>query len=329
MSETMISVKIDRPGGKPVIQSVPVPEPGPGEVLVKMAASPINPSDLAAMKGGYLANSWPFTPGVEGSGTVVKAGRGVIPALRAGKRVACSPNPGEDGTWAQFMKTSALRTVPLPNSLGMEQGAMMLINPMTALVFLHLARKGRHRAMVNNAAASSLGKMLVRLCQANSIPLISIVRREAQVEELLEMGAPYVLNSSRDSFEQELQELALRLDANLFLDAVSGSETGRLLRCAPDGSELVTYARLSGEPVKADPADLILHGKSIRGFHLRNWLDTQSMAAKLRLSARVRKQIMGTLAQEIRATYALEQAEEAIERYREAMSGGKILLVNH
>ena len=90
----MISVKIDRPGGRPVIESVPVPEPGPGEVLVKMAASPINPSDLAAIKAGYLVRSWPFTPGVEGSGTVVKAGRGVVPALRAGKRVACSPNPG-------------------------------------------------------------------------------------------------------------------------------------------------------------------------------------------------------------------------------------------
>ncbi len=142
MSEMMKSVRQLEAGGDLVIESVPIPEPGPGEVLVEMAASPINPSDLANISGGYQVQKWPFTPGLEGSGVVVKAGKGLLPSMRSGKRVACSPDPGGHGTWAEYMKTSAMRVVPLPGEVAMEQGAMMLVNPMTAMALLELAQQG-------------------------------------------------------------------------------------------------------------------------------------------------------------------------------------------
>jgi NADPH2:quinone reductase len=327
MQNTMKAVRQAEAGGRLLIETVPLPEPGPGQVLVRMAASPINPSDLASIREPYMVSSWPFTPGLEGSGTVVRAGKGLLPALRKGKRVACSPDPGGDGTWAEYLLTSALRTVPLPAKVGFDQGSMLLVNPMTAMAFIHMARRGRHGAMVNNAGASSLGRMLIRLTTHYGIPLISIVRREDQVEALKTEGAVHVLNSSDPSFEADLRDVSGRLGATLVLDAVTGPETGRLLRNVPDGATLVAYARLSGASIQADPSDLIRHGRTITGFQLGLWLNSKPPLFKLRLSAQVRKMMQEFLYAKIHRTFPLEEVEAAVQLYRENMSGGKILLI--
>lgn len=326
MSEMMKAVRQNKAGDKLIIESIPVPDPGPGEVLVKMAASPVNPSDLANISGDYLAASWPFTPGLEGSGTIVKAGKGLLPRMRLGKKVACSPHSGEDGTWAEYMKTSVMNTVPLPKNLDMEQGSMMLVNPMTAMAFISLAKEGKHSAMVNNAAASSLGKMLIRMSLKESIPLINIVRKEQQVEELKKLGAIHVLNSNSDSFPEELSSLSRKLKASLFLDAVTGKETGRLLAAAPDGATLVAYARLSGDPIEADPSDLIRLKKTITGFQLGNWLSGKGILYKLNFLGRVKKEMNGALSSQVHRTFPMEEVNEAIALYRDTMSAGKVLL---
>ncbi|MCK4880249.1 MAG: zinc-binding dehydrogenase [Bacteroidales bacterium] len=326
LPEQMTAIRQHEPGGALKTEQVAVPRPGPGEVVVKMDASPINPSDLALMAGGYLERSYPFTPGLEGSGTVVEAGSGLFPKLRLGKRVACSPDQGGDGTWADYMKTSAMKTAPLPKHISPEQGSMMLVNPMTAMAFIQLAREGKHRAMVNNAAASSLGKMLIRLTKSNGIPLINIVRRAEQVDALKELGAIHVLNSTAESFAAELKELAEELEATLILDAVTGSQSSTLLDAAPHGSTLVAYARLSGDPILADPGALIKEEKEIVGFQLGNWLQTKGILFKLRFINSVKRQLSSELSSTISRTYPLESAEEAIAQYREHMSEGKIVL---
>jgi len=323
----MKAVRQHEAGGDLVIESVPIPEPGPGEVLVRIQASSVNPSDLAVLRGNYMSRPYPFTPGLEGSGLVVGSGGGLLSTLRNGKRVACSPNPGEDGTWAEYMKTSAMRVVPLPGSVAYEQGAMMLVNPMTALIFVDMGIKGKHPAMVNNAAASALGRMLIRLCQNHSIPLINIVRKTEQVSELKEMGASYVLNSSDDNFEYELNKLAGDLKANLFLDAVTGEHSSILLRAAPRGSTLVAYARLSGDPMHIDPGILIKEDKRVVGFQLANWLSTKSIVFKLRFMGRVKKQLQSSLSTRIHRTMTLDRTHEAVDLYRQNMSAGKVILL--
>lgn len=326
LPETMLAIRQHEADGKLYVESLPLPQPGPGEVLIKMAAAPINPSDLALLKGGYMKRTYPFTPGLEGSGMVVASGGGFLAGLRMGKRVACSPNPEGDGTWAEFMISSVLRTVPLPRGISLDQGAMMLVNPMTAMAFLHMAGEGKHRAMVNNAAASALGKMLIRLATEKGIPLINIVRNEEQVNELKHMGASHVLNSADTSFEADLSKLASKLDASLFLDAVSGSLASLLLRAAPPGSTLLTYARLSGDPLSADPGDLIREDKKITGFLLGSWLQTKGILFKLKFIKQVKKQLGGTLTTHINKSFDLKDVEEAIKYYREHMSLGKIIL---
>ena len=322
----MAAVRQYRPGGALEMEQVEVPRPGPGEVLVKMGASPVNPSDLALLAGGYLERSYPFTPGLEGSGTVVLAGKGIFPRIRLGKRVACSPAHGGDGTWAEYMITSAMNTAPLPRRISMEEGAMMLVNPMTAMAFIQMARQGRHRGMINNAAASSLGKMLIRLSKKQDIPLINIVRREEQVEELKRMGTTHVLNSSSESFNTTLRNLAAELNATLILDAVTGEETSLLLDAAPRGATLVAYARLSGDPIRIDPRALMSEEKKVTGFMLANWLNQKGLFFKIRFISSVRRELDGSLSSHISRSYPLERVEEAITQYRGHMSEGKIIL---
>jgi NADPH2:quinone reductase len=324
--DQMAAIRQHEPGGSLQVEHIPVPRPGPGQVLVRMEASPINPSDLALLAGGYIERSYPFTPGLEGSGTVVEAGSGLLPRLRLGKRVACSPAHGSDGTWAGYMLTSVMNVAPIPAHVSMEQGSMMLVNPMTAVAFIQLAAEGKHRAIINNAAASSLGKMMVRLTRNRGIPLINVVRSEAQAETLKELGAVHILNSRSPSFAEELKSLAHTLKATLVLDAVTGSQSAVLLDAAPPGSTLVVYARLSGDPFQADPYSLIREGKKVAGFYLADWLQDKSLLFKLRFISRVKKALDSDLASIVNRSYPLEHAEEAIAYYRDHMSDGKVVL---
>ena len=323
----MQAIRQHEAGGPLTIETIAVPSPGPGEVLIRMFAAPINPSDLAMLKGSYLSRPYPFTPGLEGSGTVLGSGGGILAGMRSGKRVACSPNPGKDGTWAEYLVTSALRTVPLPAKIDHMQGAMMLVNPMTAMAFLKLAREGKHRALVNNAAASALGKMLGRLCAQYNIPLINIVRNKAQLELLKETGEKYILNSKETDFEKKLEKLAAELNATLFLDAVTGPQTSVLLRAAPRGATILTYARLSGEPMDLDPAMFINEEKLLLGFQLGNWLQHKSLIFKLKFTGQVKKHMQTLLTSQINQTFTLDQVQKALDLYKSEMSAGKVLLI--
>jgi NADPH:quinone reductase-like Zn-dependent oxidoreductase len=180
--ETRQTVLIEENGGLPRFGCQPVPKPGPGPVLVRMAAAPINPSDLGFLKGSYgFQKPFPIVPGLEGSGTVCAVGPGVFPRLLMGRRVACSAPPG--GTWAEYLVTSAKTCFPLLQNLSLEQGSTLIVNPMTALAFFDIAKQGKHAAIVSNAAASALGRMILRLGQINHVPIIHIVRRQEQLEE--------------------------------------------------------------------------------------------------------------------------------------------------
>ncbi len=316
----MQAIRQKEAGGKLVVESIPIPQPGHGEVLVKMIASPINPSDLALLHGNYLARNYPFTPGLEGCGVVVKSGGGFLARLRVGKRVACSPNPEGDGTWSEYMITSAMHTITLPRDLSSEQGATLVVNPMTAMALLQIAKEGNHRALVNNAAASSLGKMLIRMTIQLGIPLINIVRKEEQLSELKKMGATHVLNSNDPSFETELQQLSHDLHATLFLDAVTGVQTSLLLRAAPRRTTLMVYARLSGDPMEIDPGSLIREEKQITGFQLGNWLKSKDILFKLRFINKVKKHLGDSLTTHIHQRLPMEEVEQAIAFYKENMS---------
>lgn len=315
------------PAGKLQLVELPVPKPRKGEVLVKMAASPMNPSDLSFLNGTYVTKpKYPVVPGIEGSGLVVAAGKGLIPAMRLGKRVACTSALPGAGTWAEYMVTPATKVIPLNDNIGFGQGAMIIVNPMTALAFMDILKAGKHKAVVNNTAAGVLGQMLARLCRKYSVPLINIVRRDEHVSLLTQMGEKYVLNSDQASFDLELKELAHELNATLFFDAAGGENTLRFVNAAPWGSSIVVYSNMSGEPFTVDARTLIQGNKRIDNFYLGTWSSQRNIIQNLSTAKKVQKLASEVLKSKIQKTFLLDDAQQALDFYELNMTGGKVLL---
>ncbi len=328
----MTAVILKESGSTPIISEIDVPKPGPGEVLVKMHASPINPSDLAFLAGKYgIKKPYPVVPGLEGSGVVVDAGKGILPRLWKGKKVACVAAPEYNGCWAEYMLTKAAMCVPLNKNVSLDQGAMMFVNPMTALAFFDVFDNipnplKKKRGIINTAAASALGRMIIKLGKAKGIPVISVVRRDAQVELLKSEGTEYILNSSEESFEGELKELSHNLNANVIFDAVGGDLVQKLLNAAPNGSTLFIYGRLSPDVCEILPGDLIFTGNKIEGFWLTDWLKKKSFIQNINNIRKIQSLIGNELGTKIYKTFPPEQIEEALETYKNNMSEGKVLI---
>lgn len=312
------------------IAEVPVPRPWPGQVLVRVAASPINPSDLMFIRGLYgFKKPLPAIPGFEGSGTVVASGGGMMARLLRGRRVACAAADPDSagGMWGEYMVASAHLCVPLRKEVSLEQGAMMLVNPLTAWALVQEALRGRHRAIVQTAAASALGSMVLRLARRFQLPIINIVRRAEQEKLLSRLGAEHVLNSNDADFDAKLRELAQRLGATIGFDAIAGEMSARVLRALPPSSRLLVYGALSLAAAQADPGSLIFEDKRMAGFWLSAWMRRKSMLARFRTARQVQKLLAAELQSEIRARVPLAEAARALSDYAANMTGGKILLV--
>jgi NADPH2:quinone reductase len=309
---------------------IPVPEPGPGQVLVKVAASPINPSDLAFLGGMYgFKKPLPAIPGFEGSGTVVKTGSGTMARFLRGKRVACTVADAKipGGMWAEYVVTSAQLCMPLAKQTTFEQGAMMLVNPISAWAMVEEARKAGHKAIVQTAAASALGKMVIRLGKRFSMPVINVVRRPEQVEVLRQMGAEHVLDSSAPEFDAKLKDICRQLNATYGIDAVASELTGRVLRAQPNGSRMFGYGALSLKACEVDPGLLIFEGKVVAGFWVSAWLARKSLMEKLRVARQIQLLLATDLKSDVQARFVLADAAQAIAQYMKHMTAGKVLIV--
>ena len=311
------------------VEQRPVPKPGKDEVLVKVAASPINPSDLAFLGGNYgFDKQPPVVPGGEGSGTVVAVGPGGMGRYFLGKQVACLSNGERDGIWAEYVVASTKGGVfPLNKSVSLEQGAMSVINPLTASAFLEITKDGGHKAIVLTAAASALGQMVNRLGRSEGVQVINVVRREAQVELLKAQGATAVLNSSDVDFEKQLHDACHQYDVHLAFDAVAGPMTGQLLKAMPKNSTVTVYSCLSHKAPQTDVDQIVFEGKTVTGFWLGPWLySTKNLLQILMLWRRSQKLIGTDLKSEIRVRYPFQEAWKAVQEYTDHMTGGKILL---
>jgi NADPH2:quinone reductase len=239
------------------LETVEVPEPGPGQVVVRVEASPINPSDLglllagadvsaaiwsgsaarpvvtaplpeAAMRAARGRVGLPMPAGNEGAGTVVTAGSSAAAGALLGKTVAVAGG----AMYAQYRCMDASQCLALPEGTRAVEGASWFVNPMTALGMVETMRRENHVALVHTAAASSLGQMLSRLCIAEQIPLINIVRRPEQEELLRSAGASYVCDSTSPAFADELTAALTATSATLAFDATGGGKlASQILTC--------------------------------------------------------------------------------------------------
>lgn len=325
---TMQAIELEANGTPPRVVEKPVPSLGETDVLVQIAAAPINPSDLLFLEGRYgLKKPLPVVPGFEGSGTIVAVGSAWWLRPYLGRRVACGTPDDSDGTWAEYMRTPAMRCIPLSSKVSSVQGATLLVNPLTAWALVELARSDKHAAAIQTAAASSLGLMVVRIANRANLPLINIVRREAQAATLREHGAMHVLNSSDPDFAQQLADMCAYLRPTILLDAVGGALTGQIMAAMPDQSQAVIYGALAGDTTTVNIQDLLFRQQTVRGFWLSGWFAQQGLPGLLRASNRVQSLIGEDFRTTVQAAYPLERIHDAIAHYQRQMSAGKVLLV--
>lgn len=314
-------------GGGVELVERPVPVPKPGQVLVRMRAAPINPNDLMFLDGTYEVKKPAGTiAGFEGSGTVVASGGGLIGRYLLGRNVACAAGDG-DGTWAEYACAPAMQCAPLERSTDVEQAAMMLTNPMTAVVLLDTARRAGHRAFVQDAAAGALGKMLVRLSAREGLTLVNVVRRGEQAAALRAIGAEHVIVTAEPDAEEKLIALCERLSVRFAFDAIAGESTGQLARAIGTGGTILVYGMLSGSPCAIDPKVLVFQRLHVVGFTMYEWVQKTSMLGKLRTLARVQRRLADDLRTEVRASKSLGDYAEAIGLARGTTSDGKVLFV--
>ncbi|HEV2029332.1 MAG TPA: zinc-binding dehydrogenase [Candidatus Dormibacteraeota bacterium] len=310
------------------VESCGVPTPGRNEVLVRVAASPVNPSDLLFLEGRYAYRKHlPAIPGLEGCGRVVATGPGLLARRLAGKRVSFAPAASAGGTWAQYAVAAPTQCFVLPDRIDDKQGASGLVNPLAAVGLVERVMALKSKAMISTAAASALGQMLRRLARRRGIHVINVVRRSEQVALIEGQGADHVVDTSEANFSHRLKELVDHFGARVALDAVGGTLTDELLAALPSGGRLVLYGYLSGQAGSLNPAHIIFGNKAIEGFYVPTWLASKSLPQLILLQRRVTHLLDSDLSTVERTHVGLKDSAEAVALYQRSMTGGKVLIL--
>lgn len=258
--------------------SVPTPEPAADEIVIRVEATPINPSDIALLLGpvdmqtakqsgsatspvltiNVLERALPMLTsrldqsmpvGNEGAGTVVKAGSAPAAQALMGKLVAVASG----SMYSQYKLAKAAEALPLPSGTTATQAASCFVNPLTALSMVEVMRREGHKALVHTAAASNLGQMLNKICQRDGVKLVNVVRSNEQAKILKEIGAQIVLDSTSPKFMAELIEAVGATEATLAFDAIGGGNLASQLLTAMEAAaaaRMTTYSRYGSSTFK-------------------------------------------------------------------------------
>lgn len=333
MQNTMKAVVFERFGDPAEvlrIQEVARPEPGRGQVRVRVLASPINPSDLSVVRGQYgFKPTLPATPGFEGAGVIDAVGPGLLARLRGlkpGRRVALLSSSG--GNWREYTVLSARNVVPAPADLSPEQLATFFVNPATALAMVrHVLKVPAGAWLLQTAAAGALGRMVIRLGKRDGFRTINVVRRREAADELRRLGGDEVIVTADENIEDRVRSITGGQGVPYALDAVGGATGSAVAKCLGARGRLLLYGTLSGEPLTVDPRALMTGNASIEGFWLSVWVQQQRTFTMLKLFRAIGNLLKeGTLTSDIAATLPLEQIQEAVRQAQAPGRSGKVLL---
>ena len=310
-----------------VVRCVEAPDvgaPAAGEVVFDVLAFPINPADVSMCRGSYrLRPTLPATPGAECIGRVSAAGAGVT-HVRAGDLVINLQREN----WAQRRRVKGDDVIAIPAGIDVRQGAMLRINPPTALLLLSdvVALKPGDW-VIQNVANSAVGRLVIRLARARGVRTMNVVRRESLFAELRALGADACVVDGPDLAETVRAQTG-GAPIRLGLDAVSGRATARLSTCVGEGGVVCNYGSMSGEdPVMARSA-LTGSGQTLVGFILGRGLATRSLAQIRAIYADLGEQVLkGVLSAPVEKVYPIEEIKAALAHAQQGERSGKILVI--
>ena len=345
------------------IEDVSFPDPTGNQVLVKMEAAPINPSDLAILVGAADMDNASYSPGKyvatvpepfnagskarhglklpagnEGAGTVVAAGDSDVAKALVGQRVSCVPG----NAYSQYCLADANMCLPLGDHSA-EEGASAFVNPMTALGFVETAKADGQDAILHTVGASNLGQMLTRICNEDGIGLVNIVRKDSQADLLKGLGSTHVVNSSDDDFMRHLRSAIDDTGAFYGFDPIGGGHSvdnafkameqvavSKMTEYSRYGSNkpkrMFIYGRLDPSPTMLSPS--YGFGWTLSGWLLFPFLQSAGMETVSRMRQRVRENLTSTFASHYKKRVNLDEmlTREAVTDYRTMKTGEKYLV---
>lgn len=256
------------------VEELPDPAPGRGEVLVRLTARAIHPSDLMNIRGLYgKPPPLPLTPGNDAAGVIEAVGEGVSgPGVGDRVTLLLGAAAGK-GTWAERIAVPAALVVPTPAQLSDAQAGALWVNYLSVWVMaVEVLKLGAGDTLLQTAAGSQLGRAMIELARARGFGLINVVRRREQVDELRALGAAHVLCSADEDVPGRARELTGGRGVTAAIDPVGG-RTGALAIASlkNDGTALL-FGALAREPVPVDPGLLLFRELTVRGFWLTRWL---------------------------------------------------------
>lgn len=334
--KAVVFERTGEPDGVLVVSPQDSPQPRAGEVLVRMLASPVNPSDLMFVRGQYtIQPRLPATPGFEGVGIVEQASGGLRARFMLGKMVCVLSRHG--GNWAEFNAVPATQVIPfsplLTGEMTVEQAATFFVNPATAFVMTRrVLNVPRGAWLLQTAAGSVLGRMVIRLGQHFGFRTLNIVRREEQVQELQTLGADAVVKfdaavDSPAELVSRIQEVAGRDGVAHAVDCVGGVTGSSVISGLARGGRVLVFGTLSGEPLTFSPRDLMTPGASVSGFWLGNYMESLKLPARLSLVRSVAGLVRaGVLASDVGASFGLDEIRTAVQHAEQPGHRGKVLL---
>jgi NADPH:quinone reductase-like Zn-dependent oxidoreductase len=250
--------------------------PGTGQVQIRVTAFPIHPGDLLAVSVAQ-APGLELVAGLEATGVVTEVGAGVT-AFSAGTRVTFFPH---QGAWRQVVNVDAAIAVPVPDSVPDEIAAQMLCNPITALMLRRAAQQhfgvGFDGVVLNNAAASSVGRLFTAVAEQHRIATVSIVRSEQRAQQLRRRFPTVpVVSTSDPGWVEHLHTAAAGRPIPVALDPVGVDEAGDLLSVLSPGGTLIIYGALGQGPIPLHAATVLHSALAIRGLTINRWLTAVS-----------------------------------------------------
>lgn len=305
------------------LEEIALPPLEPDAVALRLIAAPINPADFGRINGsyGHLADL-PATAGLEGVAEVIALGSNSS-RFQPGDRVFV---PGEIGSWQTYAHAKEACLFRVPPSLPERQAAMFWINPATAWLMLRdYADLKPGDWIVQNAASSAVGKLVIQFAKRRGIRTINLVRNLAAAPRLLELGATHVFQDKREAARSIQETIGPQL-AKLGLNAVGGSSALSIAKTLADDASLVTYGGMDRDPAPFPTRHLIFNNLSLRGFWVSQWYRKASREAIESMHQEIAQMMKAaSLESEIAATYRLENWRDALAHSLQAGKPGKIL----
>lgn len=316
----VLCVRFGSPAEAVELREVETPKPAAGEALVEMIAAPVNPADLLLLTGRHFAKpELPAAVGIEGVGRVLETDAAVT-AVAAGDLVAVPFG----GTWRETMTFNADALLPLPADIDPLQGAMLSVNPFTAAGLLEGLQAGDW--VIQNAANSAVGQLVIRLAARRGIRTINIVRRAELVPELEALGADAVLVGD-DDLPARAGAVTGGAPIVRALDAVAGEAAGRLHQSLGDGGELVCYGLLNSDQVILSAATVVFRPLTVRGYSRLRLLGAMSAARRGAIIDELTGLLRaGILHSAVEQVYPLDDVRAAVAHAERPGRTGKILL---